>query len=65
MDNIFKTKHRRVSIFFDVIIILIGSLLIHTPRIPIAALGLTLRAPVRPDTKFGIPEPIRYLIIFK
>lgn len=47
----------------NVKLILRRVLLIHPLGIPIPLLRLTLRPPVRPDSKFSIPIPVRKLIV--
>ena len=34
-----------------------AALIVHEAGVPVAVLGLTLRAPVGPDAKFGVLEP--------
>src|SRR5688500_3708248 len=40
-------------------------LMVHQPGIPVAILGLALRAPVRPDAELGIAEPVGRAIPFR
>src|ERR1035438_788976 len=63
--NVLVSKLRRMSVGFDVVVILRTALDIHAARIPVALLGNALRTPVRPNTELSVPEPIRAPIRFE
>src|SRR5271157_809734 len=65
MTDILISELRGVAIVLDVILILTQTLDVHVPRVPVALLGDTLRAPVRPDAELCVPKPIRTAIRFQ
>src|ERR1039457_6324183 len=62
MANIFVSELRRVPVLLNVIVILTRALNVHIPRVPVALLGDTLWAPMRPDAEFRISKPVRAVI---
>ena len=62
MANILVSELGRVPVLLDVIVILTRALYVHIARVPVALLGDTLWAPMRPNAKFRISKPIRAVI---
>src|ERR1035438_10335292 len=62
MANILVSKMRWVPVLLDVIVILARALYVHISRVPVALLGHTLRAPMRPYPELCIAKPIRAVI---
>src|SRR5271157_1719228 len=62
MANVLVSELRRVPVSLDMILILRRALYVHVPRVPVALLGDTLWAPMRPNPKLRIPKPIRAMI---
>ena len=56
-DRILVTEFRRMPVGFAMIEILLRSLHVDIPRIPIAIFDGGLRAPVRPDSELGVAKP--------
>src|SRR5438067_2798648 len=61
-NGIFVPEFRGMPVCLYVVVVLRAALHVHVARIPIAIFDRGLRAPMRPDAKFGIGEPFWDLI---
>ncbi len=57
VDYVHKAELRRVAVQFDMALVGIAAFFVHGAAIPVAGLGLALRAPVGPNAEFGVAEP--------
>ena len=57
-DDIQEARARRMPVGGQVVRVLRMSLDVHVARVPVAALGLALRTPMRPEPEFGITKPV-------
>ena len=64
-DQILVTQLGRVTVVFQVILVLCSALLIKLPGIPVTEHGNRLRAPVSPHAQLGITKPVRILIMLQ
>ena len=58
-DHVLEADLRRVPVFLEVVLVLLVSLDVHVPGVPVAIFGRGLRAPVGPDAELGVAEPFR------
>ncbi len=56
-DEVFVAELRRVTVGFNVVVVLGGALDVHVAGVPVAVLDAGLRAPVGPDAELGVVEP--------
>src|SRR6185312_2270920 len=62
-DRVFIAEFRRMTVGFDVLVVLRASLHVHVPRIPIAVFNRGLRSPVRPNTELRVMEPFGNFVL--
>ena len=61
--NVLVAKCRRMPVVPHMVAVLVGTLYIHMPGVPVAVHWNRLRAPVRPDAEFRVAEPVRALVL--